>query len=392
MPKRIEYLDIARGIGILLVVLGHNDFGAVSPFFHQVIYSFHIPLFFFLSGYFINTALPFFDYFKKRFHSVLKPYLFTIFLIYFASVSFEKMGFQTAVGRIIKSLYGTGYYIDWVALWFLPHLFVVSLYAFIIIVLVGKLRNRWISWGVLLLTLIVSTLFFPLFYPFSISVFGRSYELYGLPFSLDLIFLCGFFFLLGNETRQITSEKTFDNIFLLIGSGIGLILLNGVFPYRVDIAIRVYESLLVNTAEAILGILFVLGLSRQIELRAQKLGSAFKYLGNISLIILLFHVPIQGFWSEKVVVVINNLPLSILIGFIMGVVGPILIHEIFIRFNPVASYWFGRKADVFEQKEVAVSSEVEHASGSQPSVNSEQSKQSETLASDASAGVVNLKS
>jgi fucose 4-O-acetylase-like acetyltransferase len=115
MPKRIEYLDVARGIGILLVVLGHNDFGAISAFFHRVIYSFHIPLFFFLSGYFINTSLSFFDYFKKRFHSVLKPYLFTIFLIYFASVSFEKMGFQAAMGRIIKSLYGSIDYIDWSA-------------------------------------------------------------------------------------------------------------------------------------------------------------------------------------------------------------------------------------------------------------------------------------
>jgi fucose 4-O-acetylase-like acetyltransferase len=357
MPKRIEYLDIARGIGILLVVLGHNDFGAVSPFFHQVIYSFHIPLFFFLSGYFINTALPFFDYFKKRFHSVLKPYLFTIFLIYFASVSFEKMGFQTAIGRIIKSLYGTGYYIDWVALWFLPHLFVVSLYAFIFIVLVRKLRNRWITWGILLLSLLVSTLFFRLFYPFPISVFGRSYELYGLPFSLDLIFLCGFFFLLGNETRQIASKKAFDNFFLLIGSAIGLILLNIFFPYKVDIAIRVYESLLVNTVEAILGILFVLAASRQIELHARGLGSLFKYLGNISIIILIFHVPVQAFWGEKVMSVTNHLPFSILAGFIMGVVGPVLIHEIFIRFNPVASYWFGRKADSAEQKELPVKEE-----------------------------------
>jgi fucose 4-O-acetylase-like acetyltransferase len=344
-----------------------------------VIYSFHIPLFFFLSGYFINTALPFFDYFKKRFHSVLKPYLFTIFLIYFASVSFEKMGFQTAVGRIIKSLYGTGYYIDWVALWFLPHLFVVSLYAFLFIVLVSRLRNRWITWGILLLTVVVSTLFFRLFYPFTISVLGKSYELYGLPFSLDLVILTSFFFLLGNEVRLAVSERSFDNILLLIGSGIGLILFNVFFPYRVDIAIRVYESLLVNTAEAILGILFVLALSRQIELHGQRLGSLFKYLGNISLIILLFHVPIQAFWSEKVMAVIHNLPFAILVGFIMGVVGPILIYEIFIRFNPMASYWFGRKADVFEQKEVIVNSEAQHASGSQPSVTSEQSKQSETV-------------
>ena len=90
MSKRIEYLDIARGIGILLVVLGHNDFEAISLFIHQVIYSFHIPLFFFLSGYFINISIPFFDFVKKRFNALLKPFLFTIFLIYFTSVSFEK--------------------------------------------------------------------------------------------------------------------------------------------------------------------------------------------------------------------------------------------------------------------------------------------------------------
>jgi fucose 4-O-acetylase-like acetyltransferase len=291
------------------------------------------------------------------------------------------MGFQTAVGRIIKSLYGTGYYIDWVALWFLPQLFVVSLYAFIFVVLVSKLRNRWITWGVLLLTLIVSTLFLRLFYPFSISIFGKSYELYGLPFSLDLIFLCGFFFLLGNETRQVASEKTFDNILFLIGSGIGLILLNIFFPYRVDIAIRVYESLLVNTVEAILGIVFVLGLSRQIELHAQKLGSLFKYLGNISLIILLFHVPIQAFWSEKVRASTNNFPLSILVGFIMGIGGPVLIHEIFIRFNPIASYWFGRRSELPEQEELPVDNN--HAARSvmhsTPSKVSKQSKQSEIL-------------
>ena len=109
MSKRIEYLDIAKGIGILLVVLGHNDFEVISVFVQRLIYSFHMPLFFFLSGYFLNAAIPFFEFVKKRFNSLLKPYLFTIFLIYFTSVSFEKMGFNTAIQRTIKSLYGSGY-------------------------------------------------------------------------------------------------------------------------------------------------------------------------------------------------------------------------------------------------------------------------------------------
>ena len=351
MSKRIEYLDIAKGIGILLVVLGHNDFEVISPFVQRLIYSFHMPLFFFLSGYFVNTAVPFFDFFKKRFHSLIKPYLFTIFLIYFTSVSFEKMGFNMAITRTVKSLYGSGHYLDWVQLWFLPHLFAVSLYAFLFIALVSRLRNRWLTWGILLGTLVITVPFLNAFYPFPFSILGKDYELFGLPFSLDLVLLTGFFFILGNEMRQVTTETTFDSWLLLAGTGAAVLILNLLFTDEIDFNIRLYESLLVNTTEAILGILFILAVSRQIERYTTRLASLLKYLGNISLIILLFHVPMQAFWSEKVVNVTNNFPLGIVVGFIMGVLGPILIYEIFIRFNPVAAWWFGRKAELPARKE-----------------------------------------
>ena len=351
MSKRIEYLDIAKGIGILLVVLGHNDFEVISLFAQRLIYSFHMPLFFFLSGYFINTAVPFFDFFKKRFNALMKPYFFTIFLIYFTSVSFEKMGFNMAITRTVKSLYGSGHYLDWVQLWFLPHLFVVSLYAFLFITLVSRLQNRWIRWGILLGTLAIAVPFLNVFYPFPISILGKDYELFGLPFSLDLVLASGFFFILGNEVRQVTTEKTFDSWLILVATGAIVLLLNILFPYEIDFNIRLYESFLVNTTEAILGILFVLALSRQIDLHMTRLASFFKYLGNISLIILLFHVPVQAFWAQKVVNVTDNFPLGIVVGFVMGVLGPILIYEIFIRFNPVASFWFGRKAETPARKE-----------------------------------------
>jgi polysaccharide biosynthesis protein PslL len=351
MSKRIEYLDIAKGIGILLVVLGHNDFEVISLFVQRLIYSFHMPLFFFLSGYFLNTAVPFFEFFKKRFNALLKPFLFTIFLIYFTSVSFEKMGFNTAIQRTVKSLYGSGHYLDWVQLWFLPHLFAVSLYAFLFIILVSRLRNRWITWGILLATLAIAVPFLNIFYPFPLSILGKDYELWGLPFSLDLVLATGFFFILGHEVRQVTTEKTFDNWLILPVTGGIVLLLNLLFPYEIDFNIRLYQSFLVNTTEAILGILFVLALARQFELRTTRLASFLKYLGNISLIILLFHVPVQAFWAQKVENVTGDFPLGILVGFIMGVIGPILIYEIFIRFNPVASWWFGRKSESATRRE-----------------------------------------
>lgn len=357
--KRIEYFDIARGIGILLVILGHNDFGALSPFFHRVIYSFHVPLFFFLSGYFLNTSIPFLEYLNKRFHSVLKPFVFTILLIYFASVSFERMGFETAITRVVKSFYGSVTYITWDQLWFLPNLFVVSLYAYAFVQLTSRLPDRWARWAALLGTLALAYPVIHAFNPFPVSLFGREYELFGLPFSLDLVFLSGFFFLAGNEVRQVTDEESFNSPLLLLGAGTGLLLLNYLFPYRTDIAIRVYESFPVNTAEAFLGILFVIALSRQIQLRthAFTLGRILRYIGNISLILLLFHVPIQEFWGEKILGLTGSFPLSILIGFIMGVLGPVLIYEIFIRYNPVAAYWFGRKAELRQQNELSVKEE-----------------------------------
>ena len=82
MNKRIGFIDIAKGIGILLVVLAHNDLEAYAPFLHKVIYSFHMPLFFFLSGMFFRPETPFWQLIRKRFDSLLKPYFFTLFFIY----------------------------------------------------------------------------------------------------------------------------------------------------------------------------------------------------------------------------------------------------------------------------------------------------------------------
>jgi fucose 4-O-acetylase-like acetyltransferase len=224
-------------------------------------------------------------------------------------------------------------------------LFVVSLYAFLFLAVLGRLNNRYIRWGVLIVTLALSSLILKSFYPFPLAESGKQYELYGLPFSLDLVLLSGFFFILGSEVRQAIPEKVFENLFLLIGTGIGLFLLNYFFTARIDFNTRVYESYLINTFEAFLGILFVLALSRQIELRTSRLAALFKYFGQVSLFILLFHVPIQDFWGQKILDVTGNTSFSIWVGFFIGVGGSILIYELFVKSNPVASWWFGRKME-----------------------------------------------
>lgn len=51
MQKRIEFIDIAKGIGIILMVIGHTN---PPQYVFNYIYIFHMPLFFILSGYFFN--------------------------------------------------------------------------------------------------------------------------------------------------------------------------------------------------------------------------------------------------------------------------------------------------------------------------------------------------
>ena len=48
MKKRLDYVDYARGVGVILMLIGHLGFGDGV---YKVIYSFHMPLFFLISGY-----------------------------------------------------------------------------------------------------------------------------------------------------------------------------------------------------------------------------------------------------------------------------------------------------------------------------------------------------
>lgn len=70
--SRLTALDSLRGFGILLVVLGHasRSVGLVSW-----IFSFHMPLFFIISGMLFHER-QFLDSFKKKATRLLIPYLF----------------------------------------------------------------------------------------------------------------------------------------------------------------------------------------------------------------------------------------------------------------------------------------------------------------------------
>jgi fucose 4-O-acetylase-like acetyltransferase len=59
MKQRIEYIDVAKGIGIILVAAGifiYSANGGIRDFAVSWIYSFHMPLFFFISGFLFTAS------------------------------------------------------------------------------------------------------------------------------------------------------------------------------------------------------------------------------------------------------------------------------------------------------------------------------------------------
>lgn len=83
--QRIEYVDLFKSIGILLMVMGHVSFGV---YFDHMIHGFHMPMFFWISGYLYNDKrqISVGQYVLKKAKSLLIPY-FSIGLILCAGYS-----------------------------------------------------------------------------------------------------------------------------------------------------------------------------------------------------------------------------------------------------------------------------------------------------------------
>ena len=129
--ERKYHIDLAKGIGILLVVFGHHD-----TILHPYIATFHMPLFFMLSGLFHPSTLSFSTFAKRRARQLIIPYFcFAIILFLFWLIVGKGMGMSSNQDvSVMESFMGifTATRIDGFSnigwggtMWFLPCLFVV---------------------------------------------------------------------------------------------------------------------------------------------------------------------------------------------------------------------------------------------------------------------------
>lgn len=100
MRERIDYIDRAKGILILLVIIGHVFQGG---YVHDYIYIFHMPAFFIISGMLMNHSSvidkPYTTIIKSRVYSIGVPFLF--FELYGCLSYIIRFGFKQSVAGFI---------------------------------------------------------------------------------------------------------------------------------------------------------------------------------------------------------------------------------------------------------------------------------------------------
>lgn len=125
VKKRIDWIDAAKGYGILAVVLGHcfNK----GNFIHNWVFSFHLPLFYMLSGYCFRperyTAIR--EMAKEKGRTLLIPYIKFWVLGFFVSLMVPEWRKELHLKHILIDLYN-GYpsSVHLTSTWFLISLFV----------------------------------------------------------------------------------------------------------------------------------------------------------------------------------------------------------------------------------------------------------------------------
>lgn len=188
ISKRLDYLDAVKGLGILLVVFAHVNY---TPGALIYAYSFHMPLFFVVSGILFDKARygKFSAFAVHKLKSLICPYVLFSVVTMLCSLVMDIMGGCFSYVDILSDLWQIvlsrgSQTIAHAALWFLTCLFVVEMIYFFL----AKLSKVWIaviSGMLAVLGWIMESDLLPL---------GQA----PFPWSLDSAFFCMGFFALGN--------------------------------------------------------------------------------------------------------------------------------------------------------------------------------------------------
>jgi acyltransferase len=248
IKDKIHWIDNLKTLGILAVILGH----IASPL-GNFIYSWHMPLFFILAGFFIKFDLTIKEFIKKDFKRLMIPY----FIFTFIGLSLETVK-RIALHRdsldYIHELEGIFFWMDMSSLinsytfvlWFLPTLFFARVFLVVVCKYIQTIIFQFI---------VVSILFSISFYtelPFAIdnslnailflfigNIFFKYYQDFKLLYILPIIGL-GLYFFIGIPSLDM-ARKFYSDIFINLFFALAIIYSMIIILKKLDFASRLFN-------------------------------------------------------------------------------------------------------------------------------------------------------
>lgn len=261
--ERQTWIDVAKAIAIVLIVFGH--FG--GPYFiHCLLWTFHVPLFFFLSGY-LNHTRNISQLSSRLLKRLVVPY-FTVYAV-LTLIKVRSLDWNAIGQTLLASLWGThsNPYFVYAPLWFLPSLLTIEILFWFI------LRTRWWAYPILI----------------TISLILFTHGKINLFMSVDLSLLGLNYFVAGVICRQLRITD-----YIAKRPEIGVLLVAIGLANTIDAAIAgnvwysgsSYTRTLLN---GITGIAMVVGFSISVKQTAFASGRVIRFLSENTLFILCFH-------------------------------------------------------------------------------------------------------
>ncbi len=216
----LHWVNSAKGIGVVLIIVGHLLFDSNIPYANQIIYSFHMPLFFILSGYIQKCEFKD-GFLKKRAKQLLLPFVaFTVIGAPFFAYVITKRG-GSLLDVFLDLFYVKGQ-ISNSPLWFLIVFFEVCVVIFVMKIPLLKTRVQ-------IVCLVISFFSGVLVYYFEDSL--RFLYVFGM----NRAIVCLSFYILGMLLRKINEKYSLSipTLFLAIAMNIvfGIVLNSKVSIY-----------------------------------------------------------------------------------------------------------------------------------------------------------------
>lgn len=312
MNKREIWADIARGIGMILIIIDHSQ-----NFLSQYVSWFHLVIFFIISGYFFKPISSWNDFSywaKKRILTLGLPYVSFLFLItiyrYILQLVYGNFNFIWYLKDILKIVYGgqylTGYYAPF---WYITCLiFTQILFAFLQLLI----RNIKIQLLIISLAYLIAHI--------EANLIKHHIINFYFPLAIDVSLIALTYYSIGYYLKKYLKHINAVATLILAFISIVIIILYSlnIIKFEYELKYIQYTNFLLDFFIPIIFSITVLGISQYLE-KVKILSLPLAQIGISSLTIMYLHLPIN-------LILENFIKYNSFIFVCVGVIFPLLIE------------------------------------------------------------------